>query len=37
MSGGWGGFADIRGVKRILDIGWGLSELVDIKGGSKNE
>ncbi len=22
---------------RILDIGWGLSELVDIKGGSRNE
>ncbi len=23
--------------KGILDIGWGLSELVDIKGGSRNE
>ncbi len=22
---------------RILDIGWGLPELVDIKGGSGNE
>ncbi len=22
---------------QILDIGWGLSELVDIKGGSRNE
>ncbi len=22
---------------RILNIGWGLSELVDIKGGSRNE
>ncbi len=21
----------------ILDIGWGLSEIVDIKGGSRNE
>ncbi len=25
--------ADIEGGERILDIGWGLSELVDIKGG----
>ncbi len=29
--------ADIKVGKRILDIGWGLSELVDIKGGSRNE
>ncbi len=29
--------AVIKGGKRILDIGWGLSELVDIKGGSRNE
>ncbi len=26
------GLADIKGGKRILDIGWGLSELVDING-----
>ncbi len=32
MSRGWWGLADIKGGKRILDIGWGLSELVDIKG-----
>ncbi len=31
------GLADIEGGKRILDIGWWLSELVDIKGGSRNE
>ncbi len=31
------GLADIKGGKRILDIGWGLSELVDVKGGSRNE
>ncbi len=29
--------ADIKGGKRILDIGWELLELVDIKGGSRNE
>ncbi len=27
--------ADIKGGKRILDIGWGLLELVDINGGSR--
>ncbi len=27
----------MNGGCRILDIGWGLSELVDIKGGSRNE
>ncbi len=26
----------VNGGCRILDIGWGLSELVDIKGGSRN-
>ncbi len=31
------GLAAIKGGKRILDIGWGLSELVDIKRGSRNE
>ncbi len=29
--------AGIKGGKMILDIGWGLSELVNIKGGSRNE
>ncbi len=29
--------AAIKWGKRILDIGWGLSELVDIKGVSRNE
>ncbi len=29
--------ADIEGGKRILDIRCGLSELVDIKGDSRNE
>ncbi len=29
--------ADIKGGKRILDIGGGLSELVDMKGGNRNE
>ncbi len=27
----------MNGGCRILDIGWGLSELVDIKGGSRND
>ncbi len=33
MRRGEWGLADIKGGKRILDIEWGLSELVDIKGG----
>ncbi len=32
MSSGYWGLVDIEGGKRILDIGWGLLELVDIKG-----
>ncbi len=32
MSSGQWGLADIEGGKRILDIGWGLSDLVDIRG-----
>ncbi len=35
MSRGKWRLADIEGVKRILDIWWVLSELVDIKGGQK--
>ncbi len=31
------GLAGVNGGCRILDIGWGLSELVDIMGGSRNE
>ncbi len=34
-----GAIQELTGVNRgcqILDIGWGLSELVDIKGGSRN-
>ncbi len=29
--------ADIKRGKMILDIWWGLLELVDINGGSRNE
>ncbi len=32
MIRGWWGLADVKRGKRISDIGWGLSEYVDIKG-----
>ncbi len=37
INGGYQELAEVNGGCRILDIGWGLSELVEIKGGSRNE
>ncbi len=34
---GLAGINRVNGGCRILDIGYGLSELVDIKGGTSNE
>ncbi len=37
MSRGSGGWQILKGVKGYWILGGGLSELVDIKGGSRNE
>ncbi len=36
-NGGQQELTGVNGGCRIFDIGWGLSELVDIKEGSRNE
>ncbi len=37
VNGGKQELTRVNGGCRILDIGWGVAELVDIKGSSRNE